>query len=208
MKNPARIAFFLAAAWLCAPASAQLFKCTAADGKVGYQDAPCTAGASEKKLPSIHGDSAGAGPAGVSLIDVEAAAKRVAQRGAGGTVLVLYSSKCGTCQQVMPQLTELARQYQGRSVDWQVFSTDAPEDVAGVPAFLAESQAPFAPVAIRPWPADAITRAFAPLGLSVGARFQRPFMAVLGRSGKVLMQGEGVSDAALVRGAIDAAAAN
>jgi thiol-disulfide isomerase/thioredoxin len=202
-----RIAAFLAAALACAPASAQLFKCTGADGKVGYQDAPCPPSVTQKKIPTIYGDPSGAGPGGMEMLDPDAAAKRIAAQQAAATVVVLYSSKCGLCQQVMPQLSELARRYQGRGVEWLAFSTDAPEDLASVAPFLAESRAPFALVALRPWAPGQLTRAFAPLGIAIDAQpWTRPFIAVRDRNGKVAFQSDGVADVSQLAGAVDALA--
>lgn len=201
-----RIAAFLAAALACAPASAQLYKCTGADGKVGYQDSPCPPAVAQKQLPAIYGDPTGAGPGGMELLDPEGAARRIAAaRPAIATVVILYSSKCGLCEQVMPQLSELARRFQGRGVEWFAFSTDAPEDLEAIVPFLAQSRAPFAPVALRPWAPGQLTRAFAPLGIALDAQpWVRPFIAVRERNGRVAFQAEGVGDASQVAGTLDA----
>jgi thiol-disulfide isomerase/thioredoxin len=199
-----RIAAFLAAALACAPASAQLYKCTGADGKVGYQDAPCPPTVTQKKV-TIRGDPVGAAAGGMELVDPEGAARRIAAQQAAATVVILYSSKCGLCQQVMPQLAELARRYQGRGVEWLAWSTDAPEDFEAIAPFLAQSGAPFAPAALRPWAPGQLTRAFAPLGIAIDAQpWTRPFVAVRDRTGKVAFQAEGVGDVSQLAGTVDA----
>ena len=197
---------FLAAILALLPldASAQLYKCMR-DGKVAYQDSPCPEEAVSKKLPSSFGDASRATAGGVELIDAEAAARRVRGR-QGNVVVVLYSSKCPVCRQVFPQISELARQYAGRGIEWEALSTDDLADLEEVPSFLAASRAPFAPVVVRPAGPGGLGRAFGPLGMNIADSWAKPYVAVRDASGKVLMQGDGIADVSQMRGAIDAIA--
>jgi thiol-disulfide isomerase/thioredoxin len=204
MRLPFAVAAIAFAALLAGAAGAAgLYKCVAQNGKVGYQDEPCPPTAGEKKLAIPYGDSTGAGPGGLAVVDADAAAKRVAERLGTPTVLVLYSVKCPLCQQMFPQLVALANQYRGRGVEWEVFSTDAQEDFGEVVPYMAGYRAPFPAVAIRPWVPGGLTRAFAPLGITVNAQWTRPLVAVRDGKGKVVMQAEGVADLTQVRGAVD-----
>ena len=182
----------------------QLYKCTK-DGKTSYQDAPCPEEAVSKQMknlsPAAERESAG----GVQTIDVDAAARRI-RGSAGPTVLVLYSTKCPLCQEMFPQLSELARNTQGRGIAWEVLSTDDPGDAEQVAPFLAQTRAPFAPVLLRPSPPGALTRAMEPLGINISPQWAKPFVAVRDKAGKVIVQGEAMANLSQVRGAIDAIA--
>jgi thiol-disulfide isomerase/thioredoxin len=182
----------------------QLYKCTK-DGKTAYQDSPCPEEAVSKQLKNLAPEAQRESAGGVETIDVEAAARRIRSR-SGPTVVVLYSSKCPVCQEMFPQLSELARQYQGRGISWEVLSTDEAGDAEQVAPFLAQSRAPFPPVMLRPSPPGALTRAMEPLGINIGTQWAKPFVAVRDASGKVVMQGEGVANLSQARGAIDAIA--
>jgi len=207
MSPRLRLLFAIALASCGATASAQLFKCTGADGKVGYQDSPCATDATQKRLTQIQSDVREAASGGVALLDVDAAARNYAAMRGTASVLVLYSSKCSLCQQVMPELSALGRDLQGRGVEWAVYSVDALEDQPGLPDFLAQSRSPFAAAAIRPWPSGALTRAFAPQGVTIPEGWNKPFVAVRDRSGKIVFQGDGVGQLSQVRSALDLATA-
>ena len=206
--NP-RLRLLLAIAFASsgATASAQLFKCTGADGKVGYQDAPCPETASQKQMKGIDSDVGAAAAGGVALLDVDAAARNYAASRGSANVLVLYSSKCGLCQQVMPELSAMGRDLQGRGIEWTVYSVDALEDQPGLPDYLAQSRAPFAAAALRPWPSGALTRAFASQGVNIPEPWTRPFIAVRDRSGRIVFQSDGVGQLSQVRSAVDLALA-
>ena len=193
-----------AAALLPPCASAQLYKCMR-DGKVAYQDSPCPEEAVSRKLPSSFGDVSRATAGGVELIDADAAARRIRGR-QGNVVVVLYSSKCPVCREVMPQITDLARRYEGRGIEWEALSTDDLADLEQVPPFLVASRATFAPVVIRPTGPGGLGRAFAPLGMNISDSWAKPYVAVRDASGKVILQAEGVSDLSGLHGAIDAIA--
>jgi hypothetical protein len=207
MNPRLRLLLAFAIALSGATASAQLFKCTGADGKVAYQDSPCPTTAAQKQMTQIQSDVRDAATGGVALMDVDAAARNYAAMRGAASVLVLYSSKCPLCQQLMPELSALGRDLQGRGIDWAVYSVDALEDQPGLPEFLAQSRAPFSAAAIRPWPSGAITRAFSPLGVNIPEGWTKPFVAVRERSGKVVFQADGVGQLSQVRSALDLALA-
>ena len=207
MTPALRLLSCLAVACACTAASAQLFKCTGADGKVAYQDSPCATGATQKQMSQIQSDVRDAATGGVTLLDVDGAARSFGESKGSVAVLVLYSTKCPLCRQVMPELSEVARDTEGR-VQWKAFSVDALEDQPGLPEYLSQTRAPFPAVALRPWAAGNLTRAFSGQGLNIPDAFTRPFIAVRDRSGKVVFQGDGVGQLSGVRAAIDSALAS
>ena len=205
--TPARFLLCLAVACGCTTASAQLFKCTGADGKVAYQDSPCSTGATQKQMTQIQSDVRDAATGGVTLMDVDGAARSFGDSKGSVTVLVLYASTCPLCRQVMPELSAIARDTEGR-VQWKVFSVDALEDQPGLPDYLAQTRAPFSAAALRPWASGNLTRAFSGQGVNISDSFSRPFIAVRDRTGKVTFQGDGLGQVSGVRAAIDAALAS
>jgi cytochrome oxidase Cu insertion factor (SCO1/SenC/PrrC family) len=208
MTPALRLFLCIAVAVSGSTASAQLFKCTRADGKVAYQDSPCDTGVTQKELKEIRSDVKDAAEGGITLTDVDSAARSFGDAKGAVSVLVIYSSQCPVCRQVMPELSALARDTQARGVQWKAFSVDAPEDRPGLPDYLAQTRAPFAAVAIRPWPSGNLTRAFAELGVTIADSFARPFIAVRDKAGKVVFQGDGVGQLSNVRAALDAALAS
>src|SRR5207253_1199742 len=80
------------------PVAAQLFKCTAADGKVAYQDSPCPTTAAQKQMSQIQSDVRDAAASGVALMDVDAAARAFGESRGSVAVLVIYSSRCATAR--------------------------------------------------------------------------------------------------------------
>jgi hypothetical protein len=206
--NALRLSLAALVAAFSLPVAAQLFKCTAADGKVAYQDSPCPTTAAQKQMSQIQSDVRDAAASGVALMDVDAAARAFGESRGSVAVLVIYSSKCGLCQQVMPELSALARDLEGRGVQWKAFSVDALEDQPQLPDFLAQTRAPFAAVALRPWAAGGLSRAFGAQGVTIPESWSRPFIAVRDRTGRVLFQSEGVGQLSQVRGALDAALAS
>ena len=197
----------IAVALSCTTASAQLFKCTGADGKVAYQDSPCSTGATQKQMTQIQSDVRDAATGGVTLLDVDGAARSFADSKGAVTVLVLYSTSCPLCRQVMPELSAMARDTEGR-VQWKAFSVDALEDQPGLPEYLAQTRAPFSATALRPWASGNLSRAFSSQGVNISDSFARPFIAVRDRSGKITFQGDGLGQVSGVRAAIDAALAS
>lgn len=207
MTPALRVFISAAVAVSCTTASAQLFKCTGADGKVAYQDSPCSTGATQKQMTEIQSDVRDAATGGVTLTDVDGAARSFGESKGAVTVLVLYSSQCPLCRQVMPEISAMARDTEGR-VQWKVFSVDNLEDQPGLPEYLAQTRAPFPPTALRPWASGNLARAFSGQGLSISDTFSRPFIAVRDRSGKITFQGDGLGQVSGVRAAIDAALAS
>ena len=207
MTPALRLFISLAVAVSCTTVSAQLFKCTGADGKVAYQDSPCATGVTQKKMTEIRSEVLDANAGGLGLTDVDGAARSFGESRGSVTVLVLYSSQCPLCRQVMPELSAMARDTEGR-VQWKAFSVDNLEDQPGLPEYLAQTRAPFAAVALRPWPAGNLARAFSSQGVTLSDSFSRPFIAVRDRTGKITFQADGLGQLSGVRAAIDAALAS
>jgi hypothetical protein len=86
-----------------------------------------------------------------------------------------------------------------------VFSTDQEADIERIPEFLAEYDAPFAPVYIERWAPGEFTRAMAGVGIQAGKVWTRPLVAIRDGNGSIVAQAQGVTDlsplsAALARG--------
>lgn len=193
-------AFLLA---LAGPAGAQLYKCVGKDGKVSYQAEPCADNAREQRLKATGADTAEIGPGGVSLIDVNQAARRISSRVGRPTVVLLYSTTCSLSQRMFPDFVALANQYRSRGIDFIVLSTDDEDEWAQVRSFLAERKAPFEPVALKRWEPGNLSRAMAPLGIEVHSTWTRPLVAVRDSSGRVVRQSEAEVDLSGLRMALD-----
>ena len=184
---------------------ADLFKCVGADGKVAYQAEPCAAAAQEKRIRTT-AEAGEIGPNGVELLDVGQTARRIAGQRGRPSVVLLYATNCPLSRQMFPQFVAIANRYRARGVDFLVFSTDDEEQFGRVPAFLSERNAPFPAVAIKPWAPGTLDRAMKPLGIEIGEVYVRPLIAVRDGNGKVIVQGQGVTDLAPLQAALSSLA--
>ena len=188
---------------LAGPAGAQLYKCVGKDGKVSYQAEACAESTREQRLKVPVAESAEIGPGGVSRIDVNQAARRIASRQGRPTVVLLYSTTCSLSQRMFPEFVALAGQYRARGVDFVVLSTDDEDEHGAVPGFLTARKAPFEPVAIKDWQPGELTRAMAPVGIEIRSTWTRPLVAVRDRNGRVVRQSEAEVDLSGLRTALD-----
>ena len=154
-------------------------------------------------LPGIVAMSlAGESAAGVDAVDVADVARQIARRTGRPSVVLLYATTCPLTQRMFPEFVSLAKEYQRRGVNFLVFSTDEAENAYWVPVFLSKHGASFAPVLVRPWAPGSLDRALSPLGIRVGSTWTRPLVAVRDRDGRVITQGQGVTDLRRVRAAL------
>jgi hypothetical protein len=130
----------------------------------------------------------------VEQVDVATIAERIATRTSDLSVVVLYAIRTEQTQMIFPHLVALQHEFAARDVDFKLFSVDYDEHVADLPPFLAKHQAGFAPIRVRRWPTGELSKAMMPLGISVGATWEIPLVAVLDREGNVLWQAQGVTD--------------
>jgi thiol-disulfide isomerase/thioredoxin len=193
---------FAALALAGTDAGADLFKCVGADGKVAYQAEPCAAAAAEKRIRTT-AEAGEIGPNGVELLDVGQTARRIAGQRGRPSVVLLYATNCPLTRQMFPQFVAIANRYRARGVDFLVFSTDDEENIALVPTFLSERHAPFPALAIKPWPAGSLDRAMKPLGIEIGETFTRPVIAVRDGNGKIITQGQGITDLSPLQSALN-----
>jgi hypothetical protein len=206
MRHPFLFLFCVAALGLASThSSADVFKCAGADGKVSYQAEPCAAAAQEKRIRTT-AEPGETGPNGVELLDVGQMARRIAAPRGRPSVVLLYSTTCPLTQQMFPQFVAIANRYRARGVEFLVFSTDEEDQFGRVPAFLSERNAPFRAVAIKQWAPGTLSRTMRPLGIEVRDVWVRPLIAVRDSSGKVVTQGEGVTDLAPLHAALNALA--
>ena len=206
MRHPLLLlSCFVALGLASSDSRADLFKCVGADGKVSYQAEPCAAAAQEKRIRTT-AEAGEAGPNGVELLDVGQMARRIAAQRGRPSVVLLYSTTCPLTRQMFPQFVAIANRYRARGVDFLVFSTDDEEQFASVPAFLSQRNAPFPAVAIKQWAPGTLSRTMNPLGIEVGDVWVRPLIAVRDSSGKVVTQGQGVTDLAPLQAALNALA--
>src|SRR6187399_3389199 len=95
-------------------ACADLFKCVGKDGKVSYQNEACPDATQERRIKAPVADAAEAGPNGVSLIDVNQAARRISNRQGRPTVVLLFGIHCPLSKRMFPDFVALANQYRSR----------------------------------------------------------------------------------------------
>ena len=185
------------------PAAADLFKCAGKDAKVTYQAEPCADLTQEQRLKAPIAEAAQAGPDGVSIIDVNQAARRISSRTGKPTVVLLYATTCPLTRRMFPEFVSLANRYRTRGVEFVVLSIDDENDFSHVTEFLAARDAPFDSVAIKPWAPGNLARAMAPLGIEVGSSWTLPLLAVRDRNGRVVRQSEAAVDLSWVRAELD-----
>ena len=183
-------------------AGADLFKCVGTDGRIAYQAEPCAAAAAEKRIRTT-AEPGETGPNGVELLDVGQTARRIAGQRGRPSVVLLYATTCPLTRQMFPQFVAIANRYRARGVDFLVYSTDDEGQFGRVPAFLSERNAPFPAVAIKPWVPGSLDRAMKPLGIEIGEVYTRPLIAVRDSNGKVVVQGQGVTDLAPLQSALN-----
>lgn len=204
MRSVLVLVFSMAA--FAGDAVANLYKCASPGGRISYQAEPCGGGAEESRIKAPIAEPSERGPAGVALVDVGQAARRISSRVGRPTVVMLYSTGCSLSQQAFPQFVALANRYRGRGVEFVVLSADEGEDVAGIPGFLAQRNAPFEPLALKPWADGQLSRAFQPLGIEIGSRWTMPLIALRDRDGRVVRKTEGVTDLSRLGAALEALA--
>jgi hypothetical protein len=187
---------------LSTDAHADLFKCVGKDGKTSFQADPCPVTAEEKRIRTA-AEAGEVGPNGVEMLDVAQAARRIGGQRGRPSVVLLYATTCPLSRTMFPQFVAIANRYRSRGVDFLVFSTDEGEEIGAVPAFLSARNASFPPLAIKPWPAGALSRAMTPLGIEVGATWTRPLVAVRDANGKVVLQGQAVTDLSRLPSVLD-----
>ena len=126
---------------------------------------------------------------------VEQVAARVAQFRQRPSIVLLYGTTCPITRSMFAGFATLARRHP--EIDVLAFATDA-ENANDIPAFLKQNDATFSPLYIHEWPAGALTRAMAPLGITVGTTWTLPLLVVRDAAGRVVKQGDGMTDMAAV----------
>src|ERR1700687_5645315 len=184
-------------------ARADLYKCVSEGGKGSYQADACPGVAQEKKMRAPSVETGTRGPGGVELLDVGQLARRIRQHSDRPSVVLLYGTHCPLSRRMFPEFVAIANQYRARGVEFLVFSTDNEEHFEEVPEFLMRHNAQFSPVAIVPWAPGSLSSAMAPLGIEVGQTWTRPLVAIRDRTGRVISQGQAVTDLSRLRATLD-----
>lgn len=131
-------------------------------------------------------------PPGVEQLTVKEAAERIAGVRGRPAVVVLYWTWDNASEQRFPAIVQFARRCRATGAEVLAFSVDENWNaVRELPGFLRQHNAPFDPVHIYHWPKGMLTRLMTPLGISVGASWSPPLVAVLDRDGRVIVQSEG-----------------
>lgn len=126
-------------------------------------------------------------------VTVEQAAARIAATRGRPSVVLLYGTRCRPTCRVLADFAAMARRHP--DVDIQAFSTDELH-ADELPVLLWQHDANFAPMFLRAWPAGALDRAMAPLGIKIGTTWRPHLVAVRDAEGRVVTQGQAVQDVA------------
>lgn len=132
-------------------------------------------------------------------VTVDQAAARIASSSGRPSVVILYGTGCPLSIRMFPDFVAMMRRHPG--VEVIAFATDE-ESADDVPGFLQSNGAPFPPSYIRNWPPGELTRAMAPFGIQVGTPWTRPLVAVRDANGRVIAQGQGVTNIAAIEQAL------
>lgn len=130
---------------------------------------------------------------------VEQMAAHVSAHQQRPSIVIFYGTQCPITRGTLAEFVALTRRYP--DIDILAYATDD-ENAADVPAFLREHGATFAPRYLHSWPKGALTLAMAPLRIEIGTSWTLPFVAVRDASGRVITQGEAMTDLSSVERAI------
>ena len=137
---------------------------------------------------------------GAEYLTVWQAAQRIRQARGRPAVVVLYGIWNQATREQFPEIVSLAKSCRERGVEFLAFHKDANWDaLVELPGFLARHSAPFPPLQLYPWRSGVLDATMRELDIDVGQSWTPPLVAVLDRSGRVLWQGQGVSDWTHVR---------
>jgi hypothetical protein len=145
----------------------------------------------------------GRGQAGITPavgVTVEQAAARIGASRGRPSVVLLYGTRCEPRCRVLADFAAMARRHP--DVDILAFSAEE-RGADELPVLLWRHDANFAPVYLRRWPAGALDRAMAPLGIHIGTTWTPHLIAVLDAEGRVVAQGQAVQDVARFECALD-----
>lgn len=140
--------------------------------------------------------------AGVEVLDIYQAASRIEQS-KRPTVILLYGIGCSLSRNLFPDFVALAKEYQGRGVDFLVFSTDPENNIGHIPDFLSRHNAPFSPVWIKRWEPGTLSKALTAIGIDIGSSWTRPLVAVRDTQGRIVAQDQATDNLDFVRDALD-----
>ena len=132
---------------------------------------------------------------GVEHLTVFQAASRIAEVKDKPSVVMLYHAAVPEETRQWEGLQALAELSAGQGVEVLAFSVDSHDDVvAQLPAILEAEGVEIPARHIYPWRSGLLDSSFGRLGIAVGKTWTTPLVAVRDRAGRVVGQGQGVTD--------------
>ncbi|MGH7519096.1 MAG: TPM domain-containing protein [Gemmatimonadales bacterium] len=139
----------------------------------------------------------------VGQLTVHEVAHRLAAAADRPVVLLLYDTGLAHIRQQFGDIVGLANLARELDVAFLAFSTDNYGAVLDqLPSFLEAHAAPFPPVHIYSWKPGVLDAMMARFGISVGHSWRPPLVVVRDRAGRIVAQGQGVTDWHGVRSAV------
>ena len=135
------------------------------------------------------------GAPGVEYLTVRTAAQRTRAARGKPAVMLLYDYQTNRSGSDLADIARLATRCRERGVEFLAFDTTLlSEDTARLPDTLRYYGAPFPPAHLYPWKPGLLDATMRELGIQIGEYWDKPLAAVFDRDGKVVWQGQGVSD--------------
>ena len=139
------------------------------------------------------------GAPGVEYLTVRTATQRIRAARGKPAVVLLYDYRTIRSGSDLAHIAQLTTRCRKRGVEILAFHTNVLADnTAGLPDSLRHYGAPFPPVQLYPWKPGLLDATMREVGIQVGKEWDKPLAAVLDRDGRVVWQGQGVSDWAAV----------
>jgi len=150
-------------------------------------------------LPSPERSPAPASVVSVEGITVHDVAARIRASDGRPSIVILYGTGCPLTKRMFADFAALTRRHP--EVQVLAYETDE-ENAEYVQDFLREHGAAFPAIYVRRWPDGDLTRAMAPFGIQVGTPWTRPLVAVRDAGGRIIAQGQGVTNVAAIEQAL------
>jgi uncharacterized protein len=135
------------------------------------------------------------GAPGVEYLTVLGAARRIRAAHGKPAVVLLYDYRTRRTPSELSDMVRLATRCRERGVEFLAFhSAVQPETIAPLPDMLRQHGAPFPAVQLYQWKSGMLDATMREVGIQVGTTWAPPLAAVLDREGKVVWQGQAVTD--------------
>lgn len=127
----------------------------------------------------------------VEGMTVQQAAASLAEPTGRPSIVIIYGAHCSITTGMFTAFAEMAARHP--EVDVRAFE-DNQDHASELPAFLREHGADFTPRYLYDWRRGQLIAAMAPLGITVNTTFTTPLVAIRDKDGRVVLQGEGMTD--------------